>query len=210
MKKNEPYLSFFDNKSYSLFSLTAFFFPFLMAWFTANAEDANTRPKNLTFKSYFPVSNIDSLETLMLKTPKSSPKYIDLLLKYENSYLFMNNVRSKYIYEIIDQYKNVRDPERKAMCKYIIGWKVIPRYTTNQYVLINQALNYYKTTNDTLGIVNCYRVLILFNNNIFGNVKGSFNSSITFMREIKNYATNSSDIAVKYIYSIYSVDYPKY
>lgn len=162
--------------------------------------------ENLTFNSYRPELNLDSLEQVLLKTPKNTLAYTDLLLKYEHSHLHRHDVHSKYTQELIYLHNNESNPARKAMFNFLFGWRLISAEAQSQVISLNEAVTHFEATSDTAGIVNCYGLLVWLN---YGTQKVSEpeSRSKTYLRKMAMLSNKSTDLGVQSINTFYKVYY---
>jgi signal transduction histidine kinase len=162
--------------------------------------------QNPTFNFYLPVANLDSLEGRMLKYPKNTINYIDLLLKYEHSYLVRHDIHSKYYYDLLRLNKVIENPARKAMVNFLIGWQSVKEDPGNQISYLSNALNHFEAVGDTAGMANCYGLMIWLSSSILPKFESNFWSK-KYMKKLDDLADNSSDLGVQSIHFFYSNDF---
>lgn len=158
--------------------------------------------QNPTFNSYFPIAKLDSLEQILLKTPKNTIKYTDLLLKYEHSYWLMHDMHGKYKTELIQLYKKETNPGRKAMFNWLFGCSMISPEVESQIIYANKALSYYEAVKDTAGMVNSYATLIWLNSGPNGAVESAMRAE-KYLKKMAYWANMSTELGVQILYVFY-------
>jgi hypothetical protein len=75
----------------------------------------------ITVSAHRPVLNLDSLEVLLLKTPKTT--YTDHFLKYKHAHLqALSLYRRKYTHQPVSYRKDEINPVRKAIFSFLLAW----------------------------------------------------------------------------------------
>ncbi len=158
--------------------------------------------QNPTFNSYFPVVKLDSLEQILLKTPKNTIKYTDLLLKYEHSHLLMHDVHSPYKTELIALSKKETNPGRKAMFNFLFGWSIVSPEAESQVISVNKALSHFEASSDTAGMVNAYAILVWLNAGPGGAAESTMRAE-KYLKKMANLAGKSNDLGVQILNVFY-------
>jgi signal transduction histidine kinase len=182
------------------------FFFFILS---SNSLFANKVKLKISFSSYHPVTNLDSLEALMLKTPNTTDAYTDLFLKYEHSYLQANNIHSKYSKELVNAWRKETNPGRKAMFNYLLGWVQLPGGPVSEVLSLYEALGFYEAVKDTLGMVNYYGMFISKNYGTVWKEGVSITRAKMYMQKIAAIARHSSDLGVQIRFVLNKTGYPK-
>ncbi len=158
--------------------------------------------QNPTFNSYFPVAKLDSLEQILLKTPKNTIKYTDLLLQYEHSHLLMHDVHSPYKTELIALHKKETNPGRKAMFNFLFGWSMVSPEAESQVISVNRALSHFEAVSDTAGMVNAYAILVWLNSGPSGAAESTMRAE-KYLTKMASLANKSTDLSVQILHVFY-------
>lgn len=175
---------------------------FIFFIFSTNILFAQKAERQINFNSYFPIANLDSLEQVLLKTPKNTLTYTDLLLKYEHSHLLMHDVHSRYTAELIMQAKKETNLGRKAMFDFLFGWSKISPEAESQIISIHKALSHFEAVSDTAGMVNAYAILVWLNSGPSGAPESALRSE-RYLDKMANLASKSTDLGVQVLYVFY-------
>lgn len=164
-------------------------------------------PQAPTFNYYSPVFNLDSLEQKLQTTPKDTDAYTDLLIKYDISYIEIYNGHSKYTKELVIGRKKETNPARKAMFDYLFGCKKVFGEKESDILALNDALVYFKTVKDTLGLAYCYTGFIDKNYGTLASEGASKDRAKAYMKKMAVLARESADFRVEILYTFYKMVY---